>query len=222
MVHDFDWRDVPGQDIPPLLGGGLLQLLYRFWEPVPHVLLQEPHPPQLDQPPFTTISLGEEYNSFTICTCIKPGRFGEKTNCTVNSHGNFPEKRITFYGEIRRANCFSSSFLPGQGLMVHDVDWRDVHGQDLPPFFGGGLLQLLYRFWEPVPHVLLQEPHPPQLDQPPFTTINLGEEYNSFTICICIKPGRFGEKTNCTVNSDGNFPEKRIRFQGEIRRANCF
>ena len=168
MVHDVDWRDVPMQDLPPFLGGGLLHLLYRFREPVPHILLQELHPPQLDQPPFTTISLGEEYNSFNICTCIKPGRFGEKTHCTVNSHGNCAEKESHFKERLGAQIVFSSSFLPGQGLMVHDFDWRDVPGQDIPPLLRGGLLQLLYRFWEPVPHVLLQELHPPQLDQPPY------------------------------------------------------
>ena len=53
-------RAVPKQDFPPYLGGGFVQLLERSWEPVPHGMLQELHLLQLDQPPFTEISMIKE------------------------------------------------------------------------------------------------------------------------------------------------------------------
>ena len=61
--------------------------------------------------------------------------------------------------------------LPGQWYFMHDFDWIHEPMQDLPPYFGVGAVQLLYRFRFPVPQVLLQEPHVPQLDQPPCTVV---------------------------------------------------
>ena len=55
--------------------------------------------------------------------------------------------------------------------MRHVIPWVNGPVQDLPPYFGAGAVQLLCRFRVPVPQVLLQEPHAPQLDQPPCTVV---------------------------------------------------
>jgi len=55
FMHDFDWIHEPMQDLPPYVGVGAVQLLYRNRFVFPQLLLQEPHAPQLDQPPCTVV-----------------------------------------------------------------------------------------------------------------------------------------------------------------------
>jgi len=52
-LHQLLSRAAPGQDFPPKLGAGRVQLLERSSKAVPHKLLQALHALQVDQPPST-------------------------------------------------------------------------------------------------------------------------------------------------------------------------
>ena len=53
MLQSWLSRASPGQDFPPKLGAGRVQLLERSLKPVPQDLLQEVHSVQSDHPPST-------------------------------------------------------------------------------------------------------------------------------------------------------------------------
>ena len=53
VVQAIFWTLWPSQKAPPLSGAGLVQVLVRFWKPLPHRLLHTDHSVQVDQPPFT-------------------------------------------------------------------------------------------------------------------------------------------------------------------------
>lgn len=53
VVQAIFWTLWPSQKAPPLRGAGLVQVLVRFWKPLPHRLLHTDHSVQVDHPPFT-------------------------------------------------------------------------------------------------------------------------------------------------------------------------
>lgn len=53
VVQAIFWTLWPSQKAPPLSGAGLVQVLVRFWKPLPQRLLHTDHSVQVDQPPFT-------------------------------------------------------------------------------------------------------------------------------------------------------------------------
>ena len=77
---------------------------------------------------------------------------------------------IIKYVYLRRGQ--QKPYLPGHRCFTtHDSLWDHEPMQYLPPYFGVGAVQLLYRFRFPFPQVSLQEPHATQLDQPPCTVV---------------------------------------------------
>ena len=53
FVHACSFRPDPGQDLPPCLGAGFVQVRERISTPLPQVTLQGVNTDQLDQPPST-------------------------------------------------------------------------------------------------------------------------------------------------------------------------
>ena len=53
FLHACSFRPAPGQDLPPCLGAGFVQVRERISTPLPQVTLQGVNTDQLDQPPST-------------------------------------------------------------------------------------------------------------------------------------------------------------------------
>ena len=53
VLHCLVCFPFPLHVVPPLLGRGLVQYLFRYCSPVPQIFEQRHHLPQGDQPPFT-------------------------------------------------------------------------------------------------------------------------------------------------------------------------
>ena len=84
---------------------------------MPQGMLQEFHPLQFDQPPSTVFELK-----------------GNRKRI---------EKMESKFLEQIVVNNGWQLYSPGQGREVHDIDWLDEPGQDLPPCAGAGEVQLL-------------------------------------------------------------------------------
>ncbi len=145
VLQDWDWELFPWQSIPPLVGGGLVQVRMRVWIPPPHVRLQLPQTPQFDQPPLTR----------------KKKKIIRSQN---HSKLMFHKTQITILALI--IYCWIS---PGHPFVLQDWDCELFPWQSAPPMAGGGLVQVRVRVCVPLPQVRVQLPQAPQLDQPPST-----------------------------------------------------
>lgn len=70
VVQAIFWTLWPSQKAPPLSGAGLVQVLVRFWKPLPQRLLHTDHSVQVDQPPFTA----KREKKSLVTQTVQPGQ----------------------------------------------------------------------------------------------------------------------------------------------------